>query len=173
MKKMVMVATISAMMVACNVDTKFGYGGSMAEKYVKEEVLRGHDDVKSVEVVKEDSLLCDVGLMFERKNAWRKKNDYFEGLISKDELKSYLDSCMDELSAISDSWKFGKKPDNMERYEGKMRRVYTVKVTTVYGKVREIRVLMDNDGVTPRTTEEEFLDNLVDYLDDFEIGNIV
>jgi hypothetical protein len=79
---------------------------------------------------------------------------------------------MDELSAISDSWEFGKKPDNMEKYAGMMRRVYTVKVTTDYGKVREIRVLMDNDGVTPRSTDKEFMDNLVDYLDDFEIGNI-
>lgn len=169
---MIVMASIGAMMILAACDSKFGFGGSRAERFVKDEVLRGYDDVRRVEVVDEDSLLCDEGLMFMRNEALRKRTAYYEGAITKDSLERFLDGCMEELVNVSNSWNYGVMPKNIEKYSSQLRRVYTVKVTMDTGKTKKLRVLMDHDGTTPRTTEQEFLEELNSYIKDFDIGDI-
>lgn len=45
------------------------------------------------------------------------------------------------------------------------RKVYTIRVTMKSGSTKEPRVLMDQDGITPRCMEKEFEKELKDYVD--------
>ena len=53
----------------------------------------------------------------------------------------------------------------LEKYQFNFRKVYTVRVTMKSKVSKEIRVMMDKDGIIPWYTESEFADNLKQYVD--------
>ena len=48
-------------------------------------------------------------------------------------------------------------------FDGQWRKVYTVRVTMKSGVTKEPRVLMEQDGITPRMIEREFEKKLQNY----------
>ena len=52
-------------LVACdNTSSQYGQGGRNAAQFVKEQAPEVAQNAESIEVTGEDSLLCDIGLMF-------------------------------------------------------------------------------------------------------------
>jgi len=64
MKKYLAIA-ILIVLTGCNqTQMKYGQGGKNACLFVKEQVPELREDISSVEVIGEDSMICDIGLMF-------------------------------------------------------------------------------------------------------------
>lgn len=167
MKKVFLLA-IALLLVSCNTEqTKFGQGGSNACQFVKEQVPELREDIDKIEVISEDSLLTDIGLTFASIRAGEIKLAYYEGKVSFDEMSRVLDSCKAELMYVEQSWQYGNVSKKLEKFKYQWRKVYTVRVTMKSGTTKEPRVLMDQDGITPRRLESEFIDGLRQYQIDF------
>ena len=88
---------------------------------------------------------------------------YYNGKITRSALDQVLDSMNLELTFVENSWKYGTPETYGNKFDGQWRKVYTVRVTMKSGVTKEPRVLMDQDGITPRMIEREFEKKLQNY----------
>lgn len=169
MKKVLFLLMIVALIGCDNNRMKYGQGGVNAVQFVKEKVPELRDDIASIEVIKEDSLLSDIALVFDAVKFSKANVDFWEGTISREDYRNLIDERTHLLQDISSSWQFPMVVNDslkkLDKFVYQWRKVYTVKVTMKSGVVKEPRVLMDNDGITPRMLESEFMKSLDDYLD--------
>lgn len=161
MKKVLLFVILTAIMTSCDSkQSKYGVGGRNACQFVKEKTVNQSDNIESIEVISEDSLLSDIGLTFASIRASNVKAAYYSGLISYNEMSRVLDSCKAELMAIEQSWRYGTVSKTIKKYEYQWRKVYTIRITMKSSVTKETRVLMDQDGITPRILEMDFFDEL-------------
>ena len=173
MKKVLMTMVVSAI-VACS-SSPYGQGGENACLYVKEQVSGLRDDIAKVEVMGEDSLLSDIVLSFERGSFAKAGVDFWDGNISREEYQKIIDERAQLLQDIQNSWQFSMVVNDslkqLSKYDGMWRKVYKVLVTMKSGDTKEPRVLMDNDGITPRMLEMDFGRQLEEYQRDILQAN--
>lgn len=163
MKKYLAVA-ILIVLTGCNqTQMKYGQGGKNACLFVKEQVPELREDISSVEVIGEDSMICDIGLMFGFNRVHEAEMMYYDSKITRSELDQVLDSMNLELTFVENSWKYGTPETYGNKFDGQWRKVYTVRVTMKSGVTKEPRVLMEQDGITPRMIEREFEKKLQNY----------
>ena len=140
---------------------KFGQGGENACRYVKEQVPELRDDIKSIEVIAEDSLLCDMGMNIGDATLSKQGVAFLKGEISKDVLSATIDSVAKAATDVEYSWRFSSVVNDslrqLTKYDRLWRKVYTVRVTMKSGTTKEPRVLMDIDGTTPRKMERDMI----------------
>lgn len=159
MKKYLVIA-ILLVLTGCNqTQIKFGQGGKNACQFVKEQVPGLRDDIQDVEVIAEDSLLCDLGMTFGDLTLSKQGAAFLKGEISKVELRATIDSVAKAATDVEYSWRFSNVVNDslkqLSKYDGMWRKVYTIKVTMKSGTTKEPRVLMDTDGITPRMIERD------------------
>ena len=147
-------------LAGCNqTKMRYGLGAENACQYVKEQVPGLREDIQSVEVIAEDSLLCDIGMSFGNITLSKQGAAFLNGEISKDELSATIDSIAKAATDVEHSWRFSNVVNDslrlLPKYDGMWRKVYTVKVTMKSGTTKEPRVLMDTDGKTPRMMERD------------------
>ena len=139
---------------------KYGLGGRNAVQFVKEQASVAAQNAESIEVTGEDSLLCDIGLMFGVNDVYKALKKYNNGEISLKEARAVRDSVMHDGADVEDTWKFGSivtdSLRHLSRYEGQWRKVYTVTIKMKSQTTDEVRVLMEEDGITPRYTDKQF-----------------
>lgn len=163
MKKYLAIA-ILIVLTGCNqTQMKYGQGGKNACLFVKEQVPELREDISSVEVIGEDSMICDIGLMFGFNRVHEAEMMYYDSKITRSELDQVLDSMNLELTFVENSWKHGTPETYGNKFDGQWRKVYTVRVTMKSGVTKEPRVLMEQDGITPRMIEREFEKKLQNY----------
>ena len=168
MKKVLFLLLMFVAMTACNNEQyKYGQGGKNACQFVNEKIVSQSDNIKSIEVIAEDSLLSDIGLTFATIRASNIKAAYFADLIPYSEMSRVLDSCKAELMYVEQSWRYGTVSKKLKKFEYQWRKVYTVRVTMKSTITKETRVLMDQDGITPRMLEMDFFDELRQHQIDF------
>ena len=148
-------------LVACNsTSSKYGLGGKNAVQFIKEQASGAAQNTESIEVTGEDSLLCDIGLMFGVNDVYKALKKYNNGEISLKEARAVRDSVMHDGADVEDTWKFGSivtdSLRHLSRYEGQWRKVYTVTIKMKSQTTDEVRVLMEEDGITPRYTDKQF-----------------
>ena len=148
-------------LVACNsTSSKYGLGGKNAVQFIKEQASGAAQNAESIEVTGEDSLLCDIGLTFGVKDVYKALEKYNNGEISLKEARAVRDSVMHDGADVEDTWKFGSVVTDslrhLSRYEGQWRKVYTVTIKMKSQTTDEVRVLMEEDGITPRYTDKQF-----------------
>lgn len=159
MKKFYVIALLMVLTGCNQTKMRYGQGGENACQYVKEQVPDLREDIQSVEVIAEDSLLCDIGMSFGDITLSKQSEAFLNGEISKDELSATIDSISKAATDIEYSWRFSNVVNDslrqLPKYDGLWRKVYTVKVTMKSGTIKEPRVLMDTDGKTPRMMERD------------------
>lgn len=152
-----------------NLKQKLAKGAENACQFVKEKIPELRDDIASIEVVKTDTLLGDIILIFEKALFAKAGSDFLNETITREEYEKIIDERELVLTDIGDSWQFGIVVNDslrqLEKYKSCWRKVYKVKVTMKSGVTREPRVLMDSDGMTPRMLEKEFGRSLEEYWD--------
>ena len=166
---------LTLVLVACNsTSSKYGLGGRNAVQFVKEQASGAAQNAESIEVTGEDSLLCDIGLMFGVNDVYKALEKYNNGEISLKEARAVRDSVMHDGADVEDTWKFGSivtdSLRHLSRYEGQWRKVYTVTIKMKSQTTDEVRVLMNGDGTTPRCTDKQFSASLYELCN--EISSI-
>ncbi len=145
----------------------YGRGGENACQFVREQVPELREDIESVEVVGVDSLLSDSWLAFDRARFAIARSNYLKGEMSSDEYMGIIDERQQILSDVENSWVYGIVVNDslktLKKYDNVWRKVYKVKVKMKSGVIKEPRVLMDNDGETPRMLEKDFEMDLKEY----------
>ena len=167
MKSAFFTTVIALVMMGCAFNSG-DIGKDNALQYVREAI--GNMEVKSIEVVHTDSLLCDVPLMFQMNGLLKAESAFLEDKISADSLQHAIDKILDMQMDIMNTWMYGivvnDSLKNVPGYAGAWRRVHTVQVTLPSTETKQTRVLMDSDGITPRCLENEFVDIINKYGDD-------
>ena len=148
-------------LVACNsTSSKYGQGGRNVVQFVKEQAPEVAQNAESIEVTDEDSLLCDIGLMFGVNDVYKALEKYNNGELSLKEVRAVRDSVMHDGADVEDTWKYGSVVTDslrqLSKYEGQWRKVYIVTIKMKSQTTNEVRVLMDEDGTTPRYTDKQF-----------------
>ena len=167
MKKVLFMLLLFSL-VACNMEQlKFGQGGKNACQFVKEKVPGLREDIQSVEVINEDSLIGDIGLTFAEQKLAQASADFTKGALTKDAFTAVIDSLTNVGTDIYYSWKYSIVANDslklLPKYEHLWRKTYTVRITMKSGVTQEVRVLMDNDGITPVTIEKDVEQELEDF----------
>lgn len=168
MKKVLLFIALMVTMSSCNTDQmKYGQGGKNACQYVKEQVPQLRDDIQNIEVIEEDSLLTDRILAFDQARFAKAGADFWEGSLSRDDYQNIVNDAALVLYDIKSSWAYPLAVNDslkrLSKYDDCWRKVYTIRVTMKSGTTKEPRVLMENDGITPRTLEMDFIRSLDDY----------
>lgn len=155
-----LVIVILLVLSGCNqTQMKYGQGGKNACQFIKEQVPDLRDDIQNMEVIAEDSLLCDLGMTFGDLTLSKQGAAFLKGEISKEELRATIDSVAKAATDVEYSWRFSNVVNDslkqLSKYDGMWRKVYKVKVMMKSGITKEPRVLMDTDGKTPRMMERD------------------
>ena len=171
MKRILSIAIMLLVFVSCQqIVSKYGQGGRNAAQFVKEQAPGLQDDIESIEVIEEDSLLCDIGLTFASVQLARAESEFYEGKISRQRLDNIIDSVSNAIKDVQYSWQYGIVVNDslhkITKYESQWRKVYKVCVTMKSGVKKYPRVLMDKDGITPRCIEKDFEKDIQKYIDD-------
>ena len=168
MKRIVSI-TIALMMVSCN-NSNFGRGGDNAEQFVREKAVLVRDDIASVETVREDSVLGDIGIGFQTMQLLKAGTNYLQDNITRDEYAQIINEATLLIKDIQDCWDnpsvAGDSLRSLGKYSGMWRKAYTVEVTMKSSVKKTHVVLMDKDGTTPRMTERDFASRLDDFSRD-------
>ncbi|MBO7139724.1 MAG: hypothetical protein J6W19_03975 [Prevotella sp.] len=166
MKKVLYLFLTVTLMACNNTPLKYGQGGQNAVQFVKEQAPEIAQSAESIDVTSEDSLLCEIGLTFGLNDVYKALEKYNNGEISLKEARSVRDSVMHDGADIENTWNYGiTVTDSLKRltkYEGQWRKVYTVTIKMKSQTTDDVRVLMDEDGITPRCTEKQFSKELYD-----------
>ena len=164
MKKLMLLPLALVLMACSSTPPKFGQGGRNASQFVREQLPEIAQNAESIEVTGEDSLLCDIGLTFGINDVYKALERYNNGEITLKEARAVRDSVMHDGADVENTWRYGSivtdSLKQLTRYEGQWRKVYTVTVKMKSQTLEEVRVMMDNDGTTPRYTDKQFSDRL-------------
>ena len=167
MKKLLFAVLLLVVFAACNTEqSKYGQGGRNACQFVKERVPELREDIEKIEVIEEDTMLCDIGLMFGMQRLNHVESLYYQDKISREDLELVADSLNLELTFVENCWKTGTPKTYGNKFDGQWRKVYTIRVTMKSGIIKEPRVLMEQDGITPRMIESDFQKWLKQYAGD-------
>lgn len=160
MKKAILFFMVTTLM-SCNsyVESKYGKGGQNAVQYLKERTLSVSSEIEKMEVTGVDTLLSDVLLTFGSVQFARAGADFWEEKISKEDYQKSIDEFSQIATDITNSWMYSMVVNDslrkLSKYDGAWRVVFEITTTMKSTTTNKTRVLMDNDGITPRMTEKE------------------
>ena len=148
-------------------------GSCNAETYVKEIITPSPryniDDVVSIEATPSDSIMSDIILSFEQRQLLNAQLEFLRGTKTTSEFKESIVKFTRYCEDVSDSWgKTTEVSDSLHRidhYSDLWRKVYLVTITFKDHQTKSIRVMMDNDGVTPYQTEAKASDEICKYYE--------
>ena len=151
------------LLVACG-QSGFGKGGENAEQFVREKAVLVRDDIASIETIREESVLSDIGIGFQTMQLLEAGTNYLQGNITRDDYTQTINEATLLMKDIQDCWdsptSVGDSLRRSGKYDGMWRKAYTVEVTMKSSVKQTHIVLMDTDGITPRMTEREFASGL-------------
>lgn len=170
MKKF-LITLITLSLIGCNQMSvnKYGQGGKNAAQYLREQVSNLDEDIESIETTAEDSLLTDRMLSFGQVQFAKAGADFWQDRINREQYQDIIDNTSQALQDVQNSWLYGIVVNDslrkLSKYEYNWAKVYTVTIRMKSGVEKEVRVLMDQDGITPRMTEKQFGEELQEYTD--------
>ena len=137
----------------------YGQGEKNAAQYVRELIPEQADNIASIETIAEDSLLSLVGFGFAEMEMSKQGSAMLAGTITPEQYLAIIDSVSNAATDVANSWQFSAVVNDslktLAKYNGLWRKAYTVRVTMKSGTTKELRVLMDQDGITPSMNERE------------------
>ena len=148
-------------------------GARNAEAYVKEIITQSPryniDDVASIEAEPTDSIMSDIILSFEQRQLLDAQLEFLRGTKTSKEFRESINTFTRYCEDVSDSWEFTSVVSDslhqIEEYSSLWRKVYKVTITFKSHTTKTIRVMMDNDGVTPYQTEAKASDEICKYYE--------
>lgn len=144
-------------------------GGKNAMQYLREKTISVSSEIDKMEVTGVDSLLCDRALVLNSVAFAKAGADFWEGEISKVEYQEIIDMFSKTATDIAYSWQFSTVINDslhtLEKYQYDWRKVYEITTTMKSTITKTTRVLMDQDGITPRMTEKEFTEIINEWTD--------
>ena len=168
MKKVLLSITLLATIAACNTEHP---GKENACQYVREQMPLQANNIKSVEVIGEDSVLTTLLLSFGTSEIYIEKSKHINNEITDDQWFAFRDSMMTIGFNVRASWTMYKTTNDslrlLPKYRGSWRKAYTVEVTMKSGATEQYRVCMDKDGVTPVSTNNEIITKSKEFFDAF------
>lgn len=166
MKKVLSITIMLLMLVSCN-QSKFGKGGENAEQFIREKAVLVREDIATIETIREDSVLSNIGIGFEVNRLLKAGTNYLQGNITRDDYTQTINEATLLMKDIQDCWEnpevVGDSLRRIGKYDGMWRKAYTVDITMKSSVTTTHIVIMDRDGITPSITDKDFSKILYDF----------
>lgn len=163
--KKVMLLIMAVAIIACG---ETDQGRKNACQYVREQMPEQLVNIKSVEVVKVDSVISPFTISLGTSEIHSMRSDYYGGGIAIEEWRAYSDSMLSIGLDAERSWIMLKEWNDslkmLSKYTELWRKAYLVEVTMKSGAIKQYRVCMNEDGITPFMTFEQFKPKLDEFL---------
>ena len=160
MKKIATITIMLLILISCQ-QSKNDQAGDNAIQYVREQLNDQKENIKSVEVTLEDSVLFDKMLALVASDVNMQHVNYLGNDISLKEYRCYLDSIDRMMNDYTKSWIMDKEwSDSLKqlpKYKDTWHKAFIVEVTMKSNKTLAYRVCMEKDGITPLITSEEYM----------------
>ena len=157
MRKVLFLIALLAMVSCNNNQSNYDQGGENACQYIREKFPELRDDIQSVDVVYDDSVMV---WLYKSLEIYEVHQKYFDNKITIEQLRAYRDSMQNIYFDVMRSWVMDKKDNDslrhLSKYKGLWRKAYLIEVTMKSSKTSQYRVSMDEDGTTPSMTSDEF-----------------
>ena len=156
MRKLLLIAIV--ILIACGGTDQ---SRQNACQYVREQMPGQSGNIKSVEVIGEDSVLTILLLSFGISEIYTEKTKLLDNEINIDQWRVFVDSMMTVENDVTSSW-FMEKSFNdslrlLPKYKDSWRKAYLVEVAMNSGAIKQYRVSMDQDGITPSSTADDII----------------
>lgn len=138
-------------------NNEYGQGGENAIKYAIEQSDIELDNLENIEVTDADSMLT--GLLYNEQEFKEKSDAFIENRISKEEFEVIVQEESNAMRDIYKLWRYGDNKDSLKsigKYKDAWSLVYTITIIQKSMAHKNIRVIMEEDGITPKMTEDEF-----------------
>ena len=149
---------LSLLLMSCSKgNNKYGQGGKNAIKYAIEQSNIEPDNLENIEVTDADSMLT--GLLYNEQEFKEKSDAFVENRNSKEEFEVIVQEESNVMRDIYHLWRYGDNKDSLKsigKYKDAWSLVYTITITEKSTAHKNIRVIMEEDGITPKMTEDEF-----------------
>jgi len=159
MKKFATITIMLMVLISCQ-QSKYGRAGDNAIQYLREQMTGQMDNIESMEIIKEDSVLSSILLSFAETEFHMENVKYLNDEISPEQYRAFVDSIDRVLTDVTRSWvmdqEWGDSLKRLDKYASSWRKAFIVQVTMKSGSQSQHRVCMDQDGTTPSETEEQF-----------------
>lgn len=170
MKKVLSITIMLLMLVSCR-QSQYRNAGDNAIQYVREQMKDQLDNIESIDVVKEDSVLSSILLSFAETEFYMENVKYLNNEINTEQYRAFVDSIDRVMIDVTRSWwmdhEWGDSLKRLDKYSSSWRKAFIIQVTMKSGSKSYHRICMDQDGTTPSTTEAQFtkqFDKLRDAL---------
>ena len=167
MKNIFLLIVLVALTACDTSQFKYGQGGINACQYVREQMQDQSVNIKNIEVIREDSVLSPLIILIGKTEIYKKSIDLYDGLIANKQWQEYIDSMVIVGYDVQRSWIMDKRDcdslKQLSKYHGSWRKAYIVEVTMKSNTSKQYRVCMNEDGVTPSMTAEEYLKEQKEY----------
>lgn len=168
-KSVLIIVLLVVTMIACNTEqSKYGEGGRNACQYIREKLTEQVDNIQNVEVIGEDSMLSPYLLSLGTVEIYSRHSDFYGKEITIEQWHTFTDSMMTLGMDVTHTWLMDKNYNDslrqLSKYHGLWRKAYLVEVTMKSGKNLNYRVCMNEDGITPYITQDEFMKKREDFM---------
>lgn len=157
MRKVLLFIALLALVSCSEKNQKHDQGGENACQYIREKFPELREDIQSVDVVYDDSVMV---LLYKTLDIYEEQHKCFDNKITIKQLRAYRDSMQNIYFDVMRSWVMDKKDNDslrhLSKYKGLWRKAYLIEVTMKSSKTSQYRVSMDEDGTTPSMTSDEF-----------------
>ena len=160
MKKIATVTIMLLVLVGCQ-QSKYGQAGENAIQYVREQMNDQKDNIKSVEITMEDSVLSTILLSFATTELYLQNTKYLGDEISRDHYHAFVDSIDRMMTDVTRSWIMDREWNDslkqLPKYKNSWRKAFMIEVTMKSNQTLTYRICMDQDGTTPSMTSDQFM----------------
>ena len=160
MKKIATVTIMLLVLVGCQ-QSKYGQAGENAIQYVREQMNDQKDNIKSVEITMEDSVLSTILLSFATTELYLQNTNYLGDEISRDHYHAFVDSIDRMMTDVTRSWIMDREWNDslkqLPKYKNSWRKAFMIEVTMKSNQTLTYRICMDQDGTTPSMTSDQFM----------------
>lgn len=166
--KNIFLITLAALVMACQQSDK---GAKNAIQFVREEMSSLADDIKDIRVIGQDSvvfLLWETAAVIDSTARFAESSYYQLEARTKVDTEGFGTFLRRHGSTFDEAYQHWLTiPYTSDTVNDKhsWRKIYLVEIEMKSGKVREERVIMDRDSITPRYTSQGYVQELKEYND--------
>lgn len=166
MKKYIISSLLVATLISCD-DIKLTEAQRNAKQFTIERIdasiALNVENVKEITVGEPDTIISDMPLSFAEIELYKAQGDYYQGIITHDSIMRIYERASQLSFDIRTVAQFCLNDSLKNIYKDELRLSYPVHVKFKSGDTRNVSVVMDRDGITPRIFRHKLLEDIDSY----------
>lgn len=174
MKNYILLGILAVTLISCD-DAKLTEAQRNAKQFtiekVNESIALNVESIEEITVGEPDTIISDMPFSFAEIELYKAQGDYYQGRITHDSIMRLYERASQLSFDIRTVAQFCLNDSLKNIYKDELRLSYPVHIKFKSGDTRDVSVVMDRDGITPRIFRHKILKNIETF--DSKIINII